>query len=122
MGRKLKKMDVDVVIAGAGPGGCTIARELSKKGKKVVLIDKGVYSKMFYGSLLAPMRYMEKFGFLNRTTEGDWVVQGKGFGGGTLIYAGSAFAPDIDKWQQYGIDITEYLEEARKELNKKWPR
>ena len=112
---KLKKMDVDVVIAGAGPGGCTIARELSKKGKKVVLIDKGVYSKMFYGSLLAPMRYMEKFGFLNRTTEGDWVVQGKGFGGGTLIYAGSAFVPHPGQWQQYGIDLDEYLTEAKKD-------
>ena len=34
MAKKLKKLDADVVIAGAGPGGCTIARELSKKGKR----------------------------------------------------------------------------------------
>ncbi|MGB2583128.1 MAG: FAD-dependent oxidoreductase, partial [Dehalococcoidia bacterium] len=90
MAKKLKKLEADVVIAGAGPGGCTIARELSRKGKRVILIEKGVYSKRFYGTLLAPLRYMEKYGFLFRTIEGDWIVQGKGFGGGTLIYAGSA--------------------------------
>jgi choline dehydrogenase-like flavoprotein len=115
MAKKVKKLDADVVIAGAGPGGCTIARELSKRGKKVILIEKGVYSKMFYGSLLAPIRYMEKFGFLYRTVQGDWIVQGKGFGGGTLIYAGSAFVPNIEQWQQYGIDLGDYLTEAKKD-------
>jgi choline dehydrogenase-like flavoprotein len=115
MTTKLTKLETDVVVAGAGPGGCTIARELSKKGKRVVLIDKGVYSKRFYGSLLAPLRYMEKYGFLFRTVEGDWIVQGKGFGGGTLIYAGSAFVPHPSQWQQYGIDFTEELAEARED-------
>jgi len=115
MTKNVKKMETDVVVAGAGPGGCTVARELSKKGIKVILIDKGVYSKMFYGSLLAPIRYMEKYGFLFRTVQGDWIVQGKGFGGGTLIYAGSAFVPHPGHWLQYGIDFTEELAEAKKD-------
>ncbi|MGB2855714.1 MAG: FAD-dependent oxidoreductase, partial [Dehalococcoidia bacterium] len=70
MAKKLKKLEADVVIAGAGPGGCTIARELSRKGKRVILIEKGVYSKRFYGTLLAPLRYMEMYGFLFRTHRG----------------------------------------------------
>ncbi len=115
MAKKPKKLEADVVIAGAGPGGCAIARELSAKGKRVILVEKGVYSKMFYGSLLAPVRYMEKYGFLLRTIEGDWIVQGKGFGGGTLIYAGSAFVPHPEQWQQYGIDLAEYIDEAKKD-------
>ena len=115
MAKKTNRLEADVVVAGAGPGGCTVARELSKKGKKVILIEKGVYSKRFYGSLLAPLRYMEKYGFLFRTVEGDWIVQGKGFGGGTLIYAGSAFVPHPSQWQQYGIDFTEELAEARED-------
>jgi choline dehydrogenase-like flavoprotein len=115
MAKKLRKLEADVVIAGAGPGGCAIARELSEKRRKVILIEKGVYSKMFYGSLVAPLRYMEKFGFLFRTVQGDWIVQGKGFGGGTLIYAGSAFVPDPAQWKQYGIDLTEYITEAKRD-------
>jgi choline dehydrogenase-like flavoprotein len=115
MGKEVKRMEADVVVAGGGPGGCTIARELSKRGKRVILVEKGVYSKRFYGSLLAPVRYMEKYGFLFRTVEGDWIVQGKGFGGGTLIYAGSAFVPHPAQWQQYGIDITRYMAEAKKD-------
>jgi choline dehydrogenase-like flavoprotein len=115
MAKALRRLDADVVVAGAGPGGCTIARELSKKGHKVILIDKGTYSKRFYGTLLAPMRYMEKGGFLFRTVEGDWIVQGKGFGGGTLIYAGSAFVPHLAHWQAYGIDITDHVAEARRD-------
>jgi choline dehydrogenase-like flavoprotein len=115
MARKLKKLEADVVIAGAGPGGCTLARELSKKGRKVILIDKGVYSKLFYGSLLSVLRYMDKYGFLYSTVEGDWIVQGKGFGGGTLIYAGSAFMPHPEQWQHYGIDLAGYLTEAKRD-------
>jgi choline dehydrogenase-like flavoprotein len=31
----------DVVIVGGGPSGCILAKDLSKAGKKVVLIEKG---------------------------------------------------------------------------------
>ena len=47
---KCTVLDVDVVIAGAGPAGCTLARELSNKGKKVALIEQGTYSKRFFGN------------------------------------------------------------------------
>ena len=43
----VKNLEVDVAIAGAGPGGCTLAMELSKKGKKVVLVEQGTNSKVF---------------------------------------------------------------------------
>jgi choline dehydrogenase-like flavoprotein len=112
---KREILDADIVVAGAGPGGCLVARDFSSKGKKVILVEKGIYSKLFYGSLLAPIRYMEKYGFLNRTVENDWIVQGKGFGGGTLIYAGSAFVPDLEQWQRYGISLEPYLVEAKRE-------
>jgi len=37
MAGNIKKLEADVVIAGSGPGGCAIAKELSKKEKKVIL-------------------------------------------------------------------------------------
>ena len=35
----------DVVVVGSGAGGATVARELSKKGANVTLIEKGPFIK-----------------------------------------------------------------------------
>ncbi len=40
MAEKTKKMEADVAIIGGGPGGCTLAKELSAKDKKVVLAKR----------------------------------------------------------------------------------
>jgi len=112
-------LDADVVIAGAGPGGCTLARELSKKGKKVVLIEQGTYSKRFFGSPLGILYRMEKSPHLfptRRTMEGYSVILGRGVGGGTLLYAGSAFLPGDEYWKEYGIEFPqEMIDEAARE-------
>ena len=36
-----KIFEADIAIAGAGPGGCVLARDLSALGYKVVLLEKG---------------------------------------------------------------------------------
>jgi choline dehydrogenase-like flavoprotein len=116
---KCTVLDADVVIAGAGPGGCTLARELSKKGKKVVLIEQGTYSKRFFGNPLGILYRMEKSPHLfpiRRTTEGYSVILGRGVGGGTLLYAGSAFLPGDEYWKEYGIEFPhEMIDEAARE-------
>lgn len=35
------KKKAQIVVVGSGPGGATVARELSKAGKKVILLEKG---------------------------------------------------------------------------------
>lgn len=116
---KCKVLDADVVIAGAGPAGCTLARELSNKGKKVVLIEQGTYSKRFFGNPLGILCRMEKSPHLfptRRTTEGYSVILGRGVGGGTLLYAGSAFLPGHEYWKDYGIEFPqEMIDEAARE-------
>ena len=116
---KCTVLDVDVVIAGAGPAGCTLARELSNKGKKVVLIEQGTYSKRFFGNPLGILYRMEKSPHLfptRRTTEGYSVILGRGVGGGTLLYAGSAFLPGEEYWKEYGIEFEQgMIDEAARE-------
>jgi len=41
----------DVVIVGGGPTGCVLAKDLSKAGKKVVLIEKGGNSLKGIGTM-----------------------------------------------------------------------
>jgi len=114
------KLDADVVVVGGGPAGCTLARELSKRQKKVILVEKGRGDDRLLGSGLGVLLRLEK-GFhlplpLKRTAEGDTVVLATCLGGGTLLYSGSAFEPDVDYWRRHGIELPrELIEEARAE-------
>ena len=116
---KYKVLDTDIVIAGAGPGGCTLARELAMKGKKVVLIEQGTYSKKNFGNVLGIISRMEKSPHLfptKKTVEGYSVILSRGVGGGTLLYAGSAFLPGEEYWKEYGIEFDKaMIDEAARE-------
>jgi choline dehydrogenase-like flavoprotein len=109
LSKKVKKYDADVVIAGGGPGGCTVAKELAKKGKRVILVEKGGNDTRFFGNQLGVFLKLEKGLRLplpvRGTEEGYNLILGQGVGGGTLIYAGSAFLPDVEFWKKYGVDM-----------------
>ena len=120
MPKSVKKLDSDVVVVGAGPGGCTVAKELSKRGKKVILVEKGGTRERFIGNRLDTLFRVEKGWnvglFLRRTVEGDNLTLAHGVGGGTHIYLGSAFSPDIEYWKRYNVDIPqELVDEAIRE-------
>ena len=34
-------LSAEVIVVGSGPGGATVARELSKQGKDVLLLERG---------------------------------------------------------------------------------
>jgi choline dehydrogenase-like flavoprotein len=114
------KLDTDVVIVGGGAAGCTLARELSRRQKKVILLEKGRDDDRLLGNGLGLFLRLEKgFHFplpLKRTAEGDTVILAKCLGGGTLLYSGSAFEPDVGYWKRHGIELPrELIDEAREE-------
>lgn len=119
MASKAQRLQADVVIAGGGPGGCMIANDLSKKGKKVVLIEQGANDTKLYGSAvgLAMGGHVEmgKRWRLRKTIERHSLVLGKGVGGGTKLYQGIAFLPNIKLFERVGIDLTPYVDEAARE-------
>lgn len=87
---KIKRMEgFDVVIVGGGPCGCVMAKDLSKAGKKVILIEKGGNNLKGIGSMMGMLNgeHMTRAssGIWDTTIEGQNVVMGTGMGGRRFV-------------------------------------
>ncbi len=106
----------DVIVAGTGPGGATVAKEMAQLGKKVLILEWG--NK-------APIRgWMPQF-IMNAGIPGKsllitnnmlGMVRGIVTGGSSVYYYGTAFDPPVEMLKTYGIDITKEIEEIHAEL------
>ena len=110
-------LSADVIVVGTGPGGATVARELSKNGKKVLLLERGYdhREKFYYGSYLGALRYSDRASLLF-TEEGLNIIAPIMVGGATSMYAGCAAEPPVWLNQKYGIDTTDIVQETIAEL------
>jgi choline dehydrogenase-like flavoprotein len=106
----------DAVIAGSGPGGATVARELSEKGKKVLILEwgnndpvKGTFTQT------VPQIFMPGKSLLV-TGQALGMVRGITTGGSSIFYCATAFDPPVTMLKSYGVDITEEVEEVRAEV------
>ncbi|MGQ9572121.1 MAG: GMC family oxidoreductase N-terminal domain-containing protein [Dehalococcoidia bacterium] len=107
----------DVVVVGSGPGGATVARQLARAGKKVVLLEMGrdYRNDFYYGTHLGGIIYSQNFGFLF-TEEGLNIIRPLMTGGATNLFTGSAARTPPWFKERYKIDIDDYVEETIKEL------
>jgi len=112
---KTIRRKVDVVVAGSGPGGATVARQMARAGKSVLLLEKGRNQKMI-GNHLAALGFADKFG-LSWTEEGLNVVRALITGGSTIMYCGAASRPPEWLKSKYGVDLDKYVDETIKELD-----
>ena len=111
------KRETDVVVVGSGPGGATIARELARAGKSVVLLEMGRdhRGRFYYGTHLGAVIYGDKSCLLF-TEEGLNVVRPLMTGGATNMFTGSAARPPSWLKEGYGVDIDVLVEETIAEL------
>ena len=116
MFRKIK-LSADVIVVGSGPGGATVARELTKKGKTVLILERGVdhRNKFYYGTYLGALRYSDRMSLLF-TEEGLNIIAPTMVGGATSMYAGCAAAPPPWLKDKYGVDIDAEVKETIDEL------
>ena len=96
----------DVIIVGSGPGGATVARQLAKDGKKVLIFEKGhdFRNRFYYGSYAGALRYSERMALLF-TEEGLNIIAPVMVGGATGMFAGCCANPPGWLKDKYGIDI-----------------
>lgn len=105
-------ISADVVVIGTGPGGATVARELAKKGRDVILVEQGKWHNWAIG------RYASLFTIMNpvKPEGGGLIYRGVTVGGSSVVYNGVAFDPPPWLATDFGIDLTEEIANTRREI------
>lgn len=106
----------DAIVVGTGPGGGTVARELTQRGEKVLMLEWGS-KPTIKGTAIQAMPKMlvpgRSFVFTNGLLG---IARGIVTGGSSIFYYGTAFTPPVDMFKSYGIDITKEMEEVRADI------
>jgi choline dehydrogenase-like flavoprotein len=107
----------DVIVVGSGPGGATLARELTRRGKKVLLLERGIdyRTRSYYGTYLGALIYSDRMSLLF-TEEGLNIVRPLMVGGATSMYCGCAAPPPAWLKARYSVDIDTEVSETMEEL------
>ena len=107
----------EFLIVGSGPGGATLARELARKGRDVVLLERGRdwRKSRLYGTYAGPLLYAEKHALLF-TREGLNIVRPLMVGGATSMYCGCSAPPPEWLRTRYSIDLLPYAQQTAHEL------
>ena len=106
----------DAIVAGSGPGGATVARELTRRNKKVLILEWG--SNAPIKGTVSQTVAMGGIPFKNvlLTKQLLAMVRGTATGGSSIFYYGTAFDPPFDMLKKLGVDISGEIDEAKNEL------
>ena len=106
----------DAIIVGSGPGGATVARELTRRNKRVLILEWGGNAPI-KGTVLQTIA-MGGIPFKNvlLTKQLLAMVRGTTTGGSSIFYYGTAFDPPFNMLKKQGVDIADEIDEARNEL------
>lgn len=107
-------MKSEYVVVGSGAGGGTIARELARRGKDVLVLERGP-DLPGVGNHLYAMAVLDKHGFLT-SEQGMGVARALVTGGSTMVTCGTAARPPEGMFEKHGIDLVPYLEQAEEDL------
>ena len=114
----MSQRDFDVIVVGSGPGGATVARELSRANRKVIICEAGRYHKLYQNKLLGPLVFNSLLSRLGMyfSKEGTWVIVPQTVGGASVIFYGCAAKPPQWLKDRYDIDLSAEVDELYKEI------
>ena len=112
----LPDSELDAIIVGSGPGGGSVASELSKQGWKILVLEKGRGEPLKgTASQLISMALIPGRG-LHFTQQMLGLIRGITVGGSSIIYYANAFDPPYEMFESYGIELRPEVEEVKLEL------
>jgi choline dehydrogenase-like flavoprotein len=109
----------DAIVVGSGPGGATVARELSRQGWKVLILERGNKAPVT-GSMAQTLRELWMPGRSLLVTDRFLAVLRAVTVGGSSIYFfsiyffGTAWEPAYELFDKRGVDIHAEVDEARR--------
>jgi len=102
----------DFIVVGSGAGGGTLAYELSKFNKNILVIEKGKYENELGGK-----KNFSRYVDIVKSLEGINIMRAIMAGGTTVISAGNIVRCLESELKEKGIDLEEEFKDAEKELN-----
>lgn len=103
--------EYDVIIVGSGTCGATLARDLARQHKKVLILEQGRDDVL--GETFASMAAVSREYSLGRGLKAASAVT---VGGSTSLYFGVCKLPSTETMQHLGIDLSAEVADASKEL------
>jgi len=100
----------DYIIVGTGPGGATVAKELAAHKKHILLVEYGPRVSSTGFTKITKL-YDEQY-----SAEGMQIGRARLLGGSSYTAMGNAVTPPPSIMREWGIDLSEELESARKDL------
>ncbi len=110
------KEKFDAIVVGTGPGGATVAKDLTVKGKKVLMLDWGSNTPVTgsngqaFGYIGMPFKSLY---FIDNMLG---LVRAITVGGSSVVYYATAYEPPYEYWDKFGIDIRDEIKEVKKEV------
>jgi choline dehydrogenase-like flavoprotein len=126
---KAKQGEIEYLVIGSGPAGATVAHELQKAGKKVVLIEQGPF--VVWGSMntMSYPKLMFQNDVAATSDNGIILRSGQAMGGGSTVNIDLAFSPleatiqsRIANWIEKGYIDGKFYTQERISAAYQWVR
>lgn len=103
--------EYDVIIVGSGTGGATLARELSRQGRKILMLERG-------GDVEPDETLGTMARIANEVPVGNKLTAARvlNTGGSSSLYFGVVNYPPLEAFSAHGVDIAQDLEAVKAEL------
>jgi glycine/D-amino acid oxidase-like deaminating enzyme len=108
--------EFDVIVVGSGPGGATVARGLSRRGQRVLILERGRNAPIRGTATQAILDLTFPGRGLTLTPELLAVTRGITTGGSSVFYYATAIDPPLEMFRRHGIELADDVDGIKAEL------